>query len=402
ENGAQVAKELVAASGNAMYSEPISSKHTSDENGDFFTDDAVWVKVDVTEIVKSATGDKVTMLLVLPSGLIKFANAEKAVEGGVYENKAAYLSLSDGATVTATGATYVTKDGSKVDGETVTIADGDSVRAYVDGAKAYLVNAEGVYAEAVTAAGTYTAVKADTLTVTPALGYVYDEARTDKDSLTIEFAVKNLAGNTATVKVGESVIGAQAITTADEVVAVVPKNANIPYTIEVSDTAGTVIVSATQALYPLVIADIAENITAYTAKGATISRVAQAVQALTEGGAVYSGTTFGDSRDSFMTITDNGDETTTIAISDELFANGFGFKVGVKAGVEGSVAAATGAEGVFQSITVSADGVTVQAADGSVLTFSLDAVEIEFVEETVVEEEINDDLTLDSDFTEIM
>ncbi len=185
--------------------------------------------------------------------------------------------------------------------------------------------------------------------------------------------------------------------------AIIPSNANMNYEIAVVDEAG--VVTALEryvVLAPMVIDDIAKNVAEYAETG-QMARVEKAVEALGQIGLAYqffgdnpeevenpeiSYAEFVDGRDEFIkaNINKDGDKIdVTLTMNEGLFANGFGFKVGIKAGeLDGKVGAAALPEGVegtvFKTVTVTDDGtVTVQAADGTVYTFSLDSVEIEFV-----------------------
>ncbi len=241
------------------------------------------------------------------------------------------------------------------------------------------------------------------------LDYIKDGA--DADTLVIRFNT-DAVGKTVKIYANDrhnTLVGTAVVEEGKDII-LVPNNANVRYTARLVDTeSGYMVGWDSDALASLVAADIADNLSEYARKG-QMTRVEKAVDVLGQMGLAYefkgdsaeyetasdeiTGAWFIDARDDFIKAT--VDKTpaegetpekinVTLTMDDGLFANGLGFKVGIKAGyLNGNVGAATLPEGVegtvFQTVTVTDDGtVTVQAADGSVYTFSLDSVEIEFV-----------------------
>ncbi len=347
----------------------------------------MWLTMDVTDIVKAASGDTVTIALGAARAGVYVVDSETASDvNSEFSGKVAYLTVVGGQTVAIDGDTpaKVTKNGSVVN-TPVVAQEGDTIRAYDDEGSMLVDGAVVGEVAADTTSMTVTAVPIEI-----SLGY-------DGENLAIVFdgtdGIKAVVTNNANDLNEETVMP----------VAVVPANANVTYTVTLKDEAGTVIKSKAQALYPLVVTDITANLPDYQDAEKNLARVEAAVKALTEGGLNYiaavagadgaEGTpaTIGAGRDKFITVTENEDKSVTIAIDDALYRDGkgMGFKAGVKAGAD-TVVEATGAEGtVFKSVTIDAEGktATVQAADGSVYTFSLDSVEIEFVETEIAETE---------------
>ncbi len=91
-----------------------------------------WMEIDVTNFVKAATGETITFALYAPTAGFYVADREKAVAGGAYEGKAAYLTLEDAFVVTETGYATLTKNGSAM--TTAYAVAGDDVRLVADGA----------------------------------------------------------------------------------------------------------------------------------------------------------------------------------------------------------------------------------------------------------------------------
>ncbi|MBQ8540423.1 MAG: hypothetical protein IJ435_02990 [Clostridia bacterium] len=114
-----------------------------------------WIEVDVTEFVKAATGDTITFTLYAPTAGAYVADREKAVAGGAYEGKAAYLEIVDANTVSVSGATLVVKGGKDVtadaadgilvpEGSTIKVREtGANLIAFTDGTNVYTTNADG-------------------------------------------------------------------------------------------------------------------------------------------------------------------------------------------------------------------------------------------------------------------
>ena len=73
-----------------------------------------WLSFDVTEYVRSATGDSVTLALYAPLAGAYIVDRESASPGGAFMGKAAYLEVVDGEIITTTGMEKVTKNGSLV------------------------------------------------------------------------------------------------------------------------------------------------------------------------------------------------------------------------------------------------------------------------------------------------
>lgn len=240
--------------------------------------------------------------------------------------------------------------------------------------------------------------------ITTGLNYLTDGE--DKDALTISV---NVTGDLTDKKLVVTAIDANGKENrhkpdtvvydgeATAAAAIIPSNANMEYEIAIVDAAGVVTgLERDVVLAPMVIDDIAANLSQYSQKD-QMARVAQAVAALNQIGAVYEltedGAKFNDGRDAFITAdvvpTEDSKTVVNLTVNEGMFANGFGFKVGVKAGAAGAAAAAVlpeGAEGeVFRSISVADGTVTVQGTDGTVYTLSLESVQIEFVATDVVE-----------------
>ena len=209
----------------------------------------------------------------------------------------------------------------------------------------------------------------------------------NKDALTINFTADgDYAGKTLKIVAGtyidgnhnaaEQEVAAVALEEGKNVVAFIPTIATKPYRATIVDEAGYAYAEVTAALYPMVAADIAANLAEYVAAD-ELARVEQAVAALSAGGAVYDAEgNFGDGRDKFIDV-EIGEESTIITLDEGLYAKGIGFKVSTKAGVVGALKTAAKDE-LFYKITITGDEVTLESAD-SVVTFSLDSVEIEFV-----------------------
>ena len=222
------------------------------------------------------------------------------------------------------------------------------------------------------------------------LDYITDGE--DADTLVINFTTD---AEGATLKIYsddiDNTLVGQAEVVADKSVAVVPKNANITYTARLVDTdTGFMIGGASAALYPMVAADIAANIDEYTSAD-ELKLVDKAVAVLSEGGAV-------DPKVDFIKVetTGEGEEAATVITLDEaLFAKGFGFKGAIKAGTAGAVVTTEPVDDntLYSKITIKGNEVTLENADSAV-TFSLDAVQIEFVATEVDEA----DAGADADF----
>ena len=319
-----------------------------------------YVTADVTDLVKAADGE--VAIEVTAMAAIALVDETQAGYNGSDAGFASYIAVEKAVDATVDGAATVT-----VNGQAKTTAyEGAVVRAYNADDEALLING------ALEAAAGDELVASEAAAVAAALGF-------NGDKLTIDFTTA-VPGATAVVT---SDAGLNTKAAADGVVSVVPANANVTYTVAVQTAGGKAVAgaaAASQALYPLVVADIAANVDAYTADGVSLVRVAAAVKALTEGGAVV------DQNDEIKKIAEVSE--TGVKISDALYkgGEGFGFTVGAKAGSGDAIAAATGEEGkVYQSITFNGDGtVTLEGVDGAV-TFSLDSVEIEFVATEVAE-----------------
>ncbi|MGM9551326.1 MAG: RICIN domain-containing protein [Clostridia bacterium] len=92
-----------------------------------------WVEIDVTEFIENAVNDKITFAIYAPAAGCYIADREKAVYGGEYEGKAAYLEVCDGWTVEANNASKITKNGSILqNSESFVLTDSDTVRFYSD------------------------------------------------------------------------------------------------------------------------------------------------------------------------------------------------------------------------------------------------------------------------------
>ncbi|MBQ3109627.1 MAG: Ig-like domain-containing protein [Clostridia bacterium] len=114
-----------------------------------------WIEIDVTEFVAAATGSTITFTLYAPTAGAYVADREKAVAGGAYEGKAAYLEVVDANKVTVTGAALVTKSGKDVttdaaDGILVPVDSAIKARetgaeliAFTDGTNVYTTNSDG-------------------------------------------------------------------------------------------------------------------------------------------------------------------------------------------------------------------------------------------------------------------
>ncbi len=231
--------------------------------------------------------------------------------------------------------------------------------------------------------------------ITTGLNFITDGE--DKDTLVIS---ADVAGELDGKNLVVTAVDTNARTTADTVVynnaatasaAIIPNNANITYEIKVVDTeTGFATGAASAALYPMVAADITANIAEYTdaANKDQLQRVDKAVAVLSQGGAV-------DPKASFITVDTSTEGTTVITLSEELFANGFGFKGAIKAGTAAAVKTTAPADDntLYSKITITGNEVTLENADSAV-TFSLDAVQIEFVATEVDEA----DAGADADF----
>ena len=118
----------------------------SDGNGRFGVDE--WVSFDVTELVEKADGDTITFTLYAPTAAAYVVDREKAVNGGEYEGKAAYLDVVDAHTISVEDAYKVTKMGTLVDNaEKITVPADATVIMYTninplftDGVEVYKAN----------------------------------------------------------------------------------------------------------------------------------------------------------------------------------------------------------------------------------------------------------------------
>ncbi len=242
------------------------------------------------------------------------------------------------------------------------------------------------------------------------LGYVTEN---ESDILTINFTVNtayvgqrfNIVANDNVENSGKTdptVVYDSVIEVGKNVFALVPNSPNMVYTATVFDTeSGDILTTTTAALYPLVVSDIAANLKEYIASD-ELARIDQAVKALSAGGVVYNDDgKFGDDRDAFIDV-EISDEATVITLNEGLYAKGIGFKTKVKVGVEGDLKEAVSDE-LFYKITIANGEVTLESYDTAV-TFSLESVEIEFVETEVEqpEEVAQPDLSVEYDFIEVL
>ncbi len=234
------------------------------------------------------------------------------------------------------------------------------------------------------------------------------------EKLSINFTVDGAyADQYLTITAKDSVVSGNALTTptivydeplteGNNVIALVPNSPNMTYIATVSDAeTGYALASTTAALYPMVAADIADNLEEYIA-AQSLARIDQAIEALSAGGAVYDAEgKFGDGRDAFIDV-QIGDEATVITLNEGLYAKGMGFKTKIKVGVEGDLKDAVSDE-LFYKITIANGEVTLESYDEAV-TFSLESVEIEFVEtEVELPEEVEQpDLSVEFDFIEVL
>ena len=135
---------------------------------------ADYISLDITEAMKKAYElglETITIRLNAGWGAAYIAERESCVAGAAFEGLASYLSIADGGkTVSVTGASKVTKNGSCVanasDGFTVATgdtvrmySDDDSVVAFTDGAKIYGLNSGSTDAIEILS-GDYTATTA--------------------------------------------------------------------------------------------------------------------------------------------------------------------------------------------------------------------------------------------------
>lgn len=108
----------------------------SDGNERFGVDE--WVSIDVTDFVQACSDSKITFALYAPTAAAYVVDREKAVYGGAYEGKAAYLEITDAYTVSVSGADKVTKMGTAVsDTEEIIVPDGSTVIMYNDAVPAF-------------------------------------------------------------------------------------------------------------------------------------------------------------------------------------------------------------------------------------------------------------------------
>lgn len=95
-----------------------------------------WLSIDVTEAMKAAKEaglSTITLRLNTAWGAAYIAECEKAVAGGLYEGKAAYIDVVDGVNVTVNGAAegaLITKNGVKMNSTEFVAVEGDVVRVY--------------------------------------------------------------------------------------------------------------------------------------------------------------------------------------------------------------------------------------------------------------------------------
>ncbi len=139
---AYVAADLVWKDGLVWSDNFVTQSSTQTRSGVYACDE--WVEIDVTNFVKAATGDTITFALYAPTAGAYVADREKAVAGGAYQGKAAYLSLEDAFVVTETGFATLTKNGTAM--TTAYAVAGDDVRLIADGA--VVVNTDAGYYEA--------------------------------------------------------------------------------------------------------------------------------------------------------------------------------------------------------------------------------------------------------------
>ncbi len=389
-----IIKGLDAAS--LAWSDVAASRSSDVADGDYLPSGSK-LAIDVTDIVAASEGETVTIGLgAAYAGLYIVDSETSNAEDSEFAGQAPYLAVVDGKTVSFTGveAAKVTKNGSVV--KTPVVAqEGDTIRAYDAEDGKLLV---GGVVSAKVAADT-AELKLSVPAVTAKLGYANGKLAIFFESEAEGAKAVITHSNDYTLKEGETFENEVTLPAA-----VIPNNANVVYEVKAVDANGEAFATASQALYPLVIADIEVNSAEYAA-AEELSNVDQAVKALTEGGAVYNevavegsedGATelkFGDARDNIFDLSVSGEAeaaTVTISVKPELAAKGFGFKAGVKAGKVDAVKAATGdGNGVFTTITITGDDVTL-ASPQEAVTLSLDSVEIEFVETEVAESEAAD------------
>ncbi|MBQ3111005.1 MAG: hypothetical protein IJC69_07690 [Clostridia bacterium] len=125
-----------------VWSDTAASAKADPVDGRMAVDE--WMEIDVTNFVKAATGETITFALYAPTAGFYVVDREKAVAGGAYEGKAAYLTLEDAFVVTETGYATLTKNGSAM--ETAYVVAGDDVRLVADGA--IVVGTDAGYVEA--------------------------------------------------------------------------------------------------------------------------------------------------------------------------------------------------------------------------------------------------------------
>ncbi|MBQ8541407.1 MAG: Ig-like domain-containing protein [Clostridia bacterium] len=118
---AYVAGDLANLDG-IVWSDTMATQGSTETRSGVYACDQ-WLEIDVTNFVKAATGDTITFALYAPTAGAYVADREKAVMGGTYQGKAAYLSVEDAFVVTATGAATLTKNGTAMTTAYATAAD---------------------------------------------------------------------------------------------------------------------------------------------------------------------------------------------------------------------------------------------------------------------------------------
>ncbi len=127
--GAYVAADIANLEGIVWSDTVVTQGSTETRTGVYNCDQ--WISIDVTEFVKAATGDTITFTLYAPTAGAYVVDREKAVTGGAYEGKAAYLEVVDAYTVTVGGASKITRNGNLVDStDSVTAYEGAQIKLY--------------------------------------------------------------------------------------------------------------------------------------------------------------------------------------------------------------------------------------------------------------------------------
>ncbi|MGN1098664.1 MAG: BNR-4 repeat-containing protein [Clostridia bacterium] len=248
------------------------------------------------------------------------------------------------------------------------------------------------------------------------LGFVPDDtAGFETNALTLNFlfggALGKINGVTykASISAGETAVGDIEVSSEKSTIALIPADdsadgygSNVNYTATLKAIIGEsefAVGKTTSSLYKAVVEDIANS--SYTKEQLSSDRLANANKVIANGGLV----SIAELDDTRSKIMETVEDETAIRIKTEFSELGIGFLCKGGKLYVGSASADGDDTTVYTKISLDRDTVTLSTGEGETqetVSFALDAVELEFIEEMLLEEEINSDLTIDFDFTEIM